>query len=67
MCWLLLQTADSGWYRHQQTVRVWHGTSSGGPLWEDRGSAPSAGRKSVHLSLFLSLRLFHVFTKATVV
>lgn len=43
----LLQLADPGWHRHQQTVRVWHSTSPGGPLWEDRGSAAPAGRKSV--------------------
>lgn len=42
----LLQIADSGWYRHQQAVGVWHRPSPGSAVWEDRGGPPAAGRKS---------------------
>lgn len=49
--WFVLQVADSGWYRYQQTVGVWHSAASGSPLWEDRGSTSAAGCKSTRLSL----------------
>lgn len=50
MCTALLQIANSGWYRHQQTVGVWNSTASGCTLWEDGGGPLAAGCKSVRLS-----------------
>lgn len=63
MCTALLQIANSGWNRHQQTVGVWNSTASGCTLWEDGGGPLAAGCKSVRLSRSPPVRLLIALTK----